>query len=245
MLGQIRFVLCQTTHPGNIGAAARALKTMGLGRLMLVNPRHFPHEQAQAMAAGADDVLEQAQVCSSLQQALAGTTWVVGLTARFRDLSHPMSTVREVVRQLPQQVGQGEMAFVFGTEMSGLSNAELDCCHYLAHIPTVESFSSLNLAAAVQVVAYELRSGLLPVQVNAREYPLATHEEMEGFYGHLESALVESGFLDAKNPGRMMIRLRRLFSRARPEKNEVNILRGMIRAFAEPRPPEAEPKGNH
>jgi tRNA/rRNA methyltransferase len=243
MLERIRFVLCQTTHPGNIGAAARALKTMGLSRLMLVNPRHFPHEQATAMASGADDLLEQAVVCQSLSQALAGTTWVVGLTARFRDLSHPMASVREVVRQLPQQTGDGDIAFVFGTEMSGLSNAELDCCHYLAHIPTVEDFSSLNLAAAVQVVAYELRSGLLPVEVSAREYPLATHEEVEGFYGQLEEALLGSGFLDAKNPGRMMIRLRRLFSRSRLEKNEVNILRGMIRAFVEPYPPAGSEKG--
>lgn len=243
MLERIRFVLVQTTHPGNIGAAARALKTMGLSRLVLVNPRHFPDEQATAMASGADDLLANAQVCQSLTEALVGTTWVVGLTARFRDLSHPMGSVREVVRELPQQASEGEIAFVFGTEMSGLSNAELDCCQQLAHIPSVEGFSSLNLAAAVQVVAYELREGLIPTEVHAREYPLATHEEVEGFYGQLEQALQESGFLDAKNPGRMMIRLRRLFSRSRLEKNEVNILRGMIRAFVEPYPPHDSEKG--
>ncbi len=232
MLDRIRIVLCTTTHPGNIGAAARAMKTMGLSRLALVMPRFFPHEQATAMASGADDVLAAARVYASLPDALQGATLVVGMTARARDLSHPMRPVREVALQVAQEVQQGEVALVFGTEMSGLSNAELDACQVLANIPAQPGFSSLNLAASVQIAAYEMRQALLQDRgVVGRDYPLATHEELEGFYQHLERVLYGSGFLNPAQPGRLMIRLRRLFSRARVEREEVSILRGILKAL--------------
>ncbi len=232
MLDRIRIVLCTTTHPGNIGAAARAMKTMGLSRLALVTPRFFPHEQATAMASGADDVLAAAKVYASLPDALQGTTLVVGMTARARDLSHPMRPVREVAQQVAEEVRQGEVALVFGTEMSGLSNAELDACQVLANIPAQPGFSSLNLAASVQIAAYELRQALLQDRgVAGRDYPLASHEEMEHFYQHLERVLYGSGFLNPAQPGRLMIRLRRLFSRARVEREEVSILRGILKAL--------------
>ncbi|NDU91802.1 MAG: RNA methyltransferase, partial [Ferrovum sp.] len=220
------------THPGNIGAAARAMKTMGLSRLALVTPRFFPHEQATAMASGADDVLASAKVYASLPDALQGTTLVVGMTARARDLSHPMRPVREVAQQVAEEVRQGDVALVFGTEMSGLSNAELDACQVLANIPAQPGFSSLNLAASVQIAAYELRQALLQDRgVVGRDYPLASHEEMEHFYQHLERVLYGSGFLNPAQPGRLMIRLRRLFSRARVEREEVSILRGILKAL--------------
>ncbi len=231
-LSRVRFVLCETTHPGNIGAAARAMKTMGFGDLVLVSPKIFPDDQATAMASGADDLLLSARCCSTLEDALAGTTLAVGLTARRRDLSHPMQPLREVVQDMARETSHGDVAFVFGTEMSGLSNAQLDACQCLANIPAQPDFSSLNLAAAVQVAAYELRQALLqdrgPV---GREYPLATHEELEGFYQHLERVLLGSGFLDPHHPGRLMTRLRRLFARARVEREEVSILRGILKAL--------------
>ncbi len=234
MLDRIRIVLCTTTHPGNIGATARAMKTMGLSRLALVTPRFFPHEQATAMASGADDVLADARVYASLPDALQGTTLVVGMTARARDLSHPMRPVRDVALQVADEVQQkeGEVALVFGTEMSGLSNAELDACQVLANIPAQPGFSSLNLAASVQIAAYELRQALLQDRgAVGRDYPLASHEELERFYQHLERVLYGSGFLSPAQPGRLMIRLRRLFSRARVEREEVSILRGILKAL--------------
>ncbi len=233
MFDRFRFVLCQTTHPGNIGAAARALKTMGFARLMLVEPRHFPADEATARASGADDLLEQAQVCHSLEEALLGATLTIGLTARRRDLSHPMLTLRDMASQLSEEVaGDGEVALVFGTEMSGLSNAELDLCQRLVHIPTDPAFSSLNLGSAVQLVAYEVRQALLTSEPpKAREFPAATHEELENFYHHLERVLLASHFLDPANPGRLMTRLRRLYSRARMEREEVNILRGILKSL--------------
>ncbi len=184
------------------------------------------------MASGADDVLAAARVYASLPDALQGTTLVVGMTARARDLSHPMRPVREVALQVAQEAQEGEVALVFGTEMSGLSNAELDACQVLANIPAQPGFSSLNLAASVQIAAYELRQALLQDRgVVGRDYPLATHEEMEGFYQHLERVLYGSGFLNPAQPGRLMIRLRRLFSRARVEREEVSILRGILKAL--------------
>ncbi|MDE2259081.1 MAG: RNA methyltransferase [Betaproteobacteria bacterium] len=232
MLARIRIVLCSTTHPGNIGAAARAMKTMGLTRLALVNPRFFPDEQATALAAGADDVLAAAKVYASLVDALQGTILVVGMTARRRDLSHEMRPVREVAQRVADEVQQGDVALVFGTEMAGLSNAELDACQMLANIPAQPGFSSLNLAASVQIAAYELRQALLQDRgAVGRDYPLASHEEMESFYQHLERVLRGSGFLNPAQPGRLMIRLRRLFSRARMEREETSILRGILKAL--------------
>jgi tRNA/rRNA methyltransferase len=232
-LGRVRVVLSRTTHPGNIGAAARALKTMGLRRLVLVDPRHFPDPQAEAMAVGADDVLAQARVCPTLDGALAGATLAIALTARRRDLSPLAVDARGAAELAVAEVCTGgEVAFVFGTEMAGLSNDEVIRCHRVAHIAADPGFSSLNLAAAVQVVAYELRmAAIAPGPFDTDRTPPATFEEVEGLFAHLEASMVASGFLDPYNPRRLMERLRRLFGRSRLESQEVNILRGMLAAW--------------
>ncbi len=235
-LDNVRIVLCQTSHPGNIGAAARAMKTMGLSQLMLVRPKKFPHAEAEAMASGATDVLDRAVVCDSLQQALTGCSLVVGLSARKRELSHELVTAREAASQVVQVAASQPVALVFGTEMSGLSNAELIQCQQLAMIPANPEYSSLNLASAVQVLSYELRqAALAPVLQDNATFPLAGHDEVEGFFAHLEETLVRIGFLDPLSPKRLMPRLRRLFARARLEKEEVNILRGILKHMQTPR----------
>ena len=232
-LARIRVVLSRTTHPGNIGAAARALKTMGLERLVLVAPRRFPDRQAEAMAAGAAELLDRVRVHGTLDEALAGTTLAIGLTARRRDLSPLAGDARSAAELAVAAARSGdEVAFVFGTEMAGLSNDDLIKCQRVAHIPAHPAFSSLNLAAAVQVVAYEVRmaAGGSASVANDRTPP-ATFEEVENLFAHLESSLLASGFLDPCSPRRLMERLRRLFGRARLESQEVNILRGMLSAW--------------
>ena len=230
-LANIRVVLSHTTHPGNVGASARAMRTMGLKNLYLINPQRFPSAEATAMAAGADEMLAGAKICSTLEQALAGTIFVVGLTARQRDLSHDMAPLREAASRLVAETANGAVAVLFGTEMSGLSNSELDRCHLLANIAADEHFSSLNLAAAVQVTVYELRQALFAAIPSKKPpFPLADFEQVEGFYGHLQEVMYETEFLDPAQPKRLMRRLRRLFARARLEKEEVNILRGILHA---------------
>lgn len=230
-LANIRVVLSHTTHPGNIGASARAMQTMGLRDLYLINPQRFPSAEATAMAAGADETLNQAKGCSSLDEALAGTIFTIGLTARKRDLSHDMVPLRVAAAQIIAETANGKVAVLFGTEMSGLSNAELDRCQLLANIAADETFSSLNLAAAVQVTAYELRqASFSAVSPEKLPFPLADFEQVEGFYKHLEEVMYETEFLDPAQPKRLMRRLRRLFARARLEKEEVNILRGILHA---------------
>jgi tRNA/rRNA methyltransferase len=233
VLDNIRVVLSHTSHPGNIGAAARAMKTMGLSRLFLVNPRRFPDATADAMASGATDVLANAVVCASLEQALQGAVLVVGLTARQRDLSHAMLALREAAPQILARAGEAPVALLFGTEMSGLSNAELEKCRLLITIPVNPEYGSLNLAAAVQVVAYELRTCGVAAESVSKGFPLATFDEVDQFYEHLERTLVEIDFLDPKRPKRLMTRLRRLFARAGLEKEEVNILRGVLKAASQ------------
>lgn len=235
VLNNIRIVLSHTSHPGNIGAAARAMKTMGLERLYLVNPKAFPDPVADARAAGAADVLENARVCATLDEALAGTVLAVAVTARRRDLSHEMLSAHQAASRMLELAPQGEVALLFGTEMSGLSNAELDKCQLLATIPANPEFTSLNLASAVQILAYELRMALLnSASFGATETPAAkaleaaSFEDVERFYQHLERTMIATGFLDPACPGRLMQRLRRLFARARPEKEEVSILRGIL-----------------
>jgi tRNA/rRNA methyltransferase len=229
-LNNIRIVLSHTSHPGNIGAAARAMKTMGLERLYLVNPKSFPDPVADARAAGAADVLENARVCTTLDEALAGTVLAVAVTARRRDLSHEMLSAHQASSRMLDLATQGEVALLFGTEMSGLSNAELDKCQLLATIPANPEFTSLNLASAVQILAYELRMAFLnEVEVPAAKgFEAAGFEDVERFYQHLERTMITTGFLDPACPGRLMQRLRRLFARARPEKEEVSILRGIL-----------------
>lgn len=231
-LDNVRIVLSHTSHPGNIGGAARAMKTMGLDALYLVNPKRFPDAAADARATGAQDVLERARVCASLDEALAGTVLAVACTARSRDLAHEVLSARQMGPVLLEHALQGPVALVFGTEMSGLTNEETGKCQLLAHIPTNPDYSSLNLAAAVQVMAYELRTAL-PDAAAMEDKPrvLATFEDVEYFYQRLEKMLVETEFLDPEQPKRLMARLRRLFARARLEAQELNILQGMLTAL--------------
>lgn len=242
MLNSVRVVLVNTSHPGNIGGAARAMKNMGLSQLVLVEPREFPSAEARARAAGADDVLQQVQVAGSLEEALTGCSLVLGTSARDRRLPWPLVNPRDaaaVVLQQLQADRQDEVALVFGREHAGLTNDELHQCQYHIHIPACEEFSSLNLAAAVQVLTYELRMAWL----QAEEQPLcmesvertgplggapATHDAMELFYGHLQRTLIDIEFLDPEKPRHLMTRLRRLFGRNQLSKSEVNILRGIL-----------------
>lgn len=233
MLDNIRVVLSHTTHPGNIGAAARAMKTMGLRHLYLINPRHFPDPQADAMAAGADDLLRDAMVCSSIDEALQGVVFTVAMTARPRDISFEVRTPREAMPLVLQQAAHQPVALLFGTEMSGLTNEEMGKAQVLVNIPASPDFSSLNLAAAVQVMGYELNvaaQNYLPAMPEVRPAP---HEQVEGFFTHLEKTLFEIGFFTTQNPARLMQRLRRLYARARLEQEEINILRGILSVTSE------------
>lgn len=232
LLSHIRIVLSHTSHPGNIGAAARAMKTMGIVSLCLVNPKKFPDAEAEAMASGALDVLRNARVCAGLAEALQGTVYALAVSARRRELAYASADARSAAQGLVAAAQQGEVAIVFGTEMSGLTNEEILQCRALAHIPADPAYSSLNLAAAVQVMAYEARVAALGAQVlQPSEFEPARHQDVENFYAHLEQSLLASGFLDPANPRRLIPRLRRLFGRAQLEQEEVNILRGMLNSF--------------
>ncbi len=238
-LARIRVVLVEPAHPGNIGAAARALKTMGLSRLVLVRPARFPDRAASAMASNALDVLAGARVCDTLDEALAGTALSIALSARHRDLSHPALDARAAATELVAAAERNDVAVVFGNETAGLSNEDVMKCNRLARIPADPDYSSLNLAQAVQVVCYEVRMAVAgPAQEGGARTEHARHEDVEKFFEHLERSLHGSGFLDAGNPRRLMERLRRLFARARLEREEVNILRGMLTAWDEGRRPK-------
>lgn len=235
ILGNVRVVLSHTSHPGNIGAAARAMKTMGLSHLYLINPRHFPDAQATAMAAGADDVLDRAVVCGSLDEALQGVVYTVAMTARLRDISHEVLTPREAMPEVVQHAAVHPVALLFGTEMSGLTNEETSRSDVLVRIPADAGYGSLNLAAAVQVMAYELAvardyGGL---DTARPEVAPASHEQVEGFYRHLEQTLTQIGFFNTKHPTKLMQKLRRLYARTRMEQEEINILRGILTATQE------------
>lgn len=241
MLEKVRIVLVDTSHPGNIGAAARAMKNMCLQHLYLVTPHQFPNAEATSRASGADDLLARAVVCDSLDEALAGCSLVIGASARMRNLTLPLLDPRQCAAQVLQDSPHSEVAIMFGREHSGLTNEELSRCHYLMHIASNEAFSSLNIAAAVQVVAYELKMAhdaalaVAPTEEGDSEPPVPA-DEMERFYTHLQDTLVEIGFLDPDNPRMMMRRLRRLYNRARPNHVEMNILRGILTATQTPRP---------
>jgi len=234
-LSRIRVVLSRPSHPGNIGAAARAMKTMGLARLFLVRPKRFPDAEARAMASGALDVLQSARVCADLDEALAGTTFSVALSARPRELSHAPLTARDAAQELVAGARSGEVALVFGNETVGLTNAEIIRCSRLARIPASEEYPSLNLGQAVQVMAYEARMAALEAKGPSPRSDAARHEDLEQLYAHLERSLYASGFLHPRYPRKLMERLRRLLARARLEKVEVNILRGMLAAWDRPR----------
>ncbi|KPK61085.1 MAG: hypothetical protein AMJ59_03805 [Gammaproteobacteria bacterium SG8_31] len=230
----VRVVLVETSHPGNIGATARAMKTMSLDRLWLVNPAVFPSAEASARATGAADLLHEARVCRSLDEALAGCRFVLGASARQRSLRWPLLTPRECGERVVAEARSGEVAVIFGREQSGLTNEELKLCHALVQIPTRPDFSSLNLAMAVQVIAYEIMvaTGGEDRLREPRETPLATADELAHFFDHLERALTGTGFLNPANPRHLMLRLRRLFARAEPDSNEIAILRGILSALA-------------
>lgn len=230
-LSRVAVVLVRPSHPGNIGAAARAMKTMGLMDLLLVRPRHFPHAEADAMAAGAKDVLECARVHEDLASALADRELAIGFSARRRDLSHDPREWRDLA---PEALAfPGRLALVFGNETSGLSNDELLRCQRFATIASNPAYGSLNLAAAVQVAAYEIAlaaRAFEPAVAGAREP--ATGADLEGLHAHLTAALVDCGFLDPAKPGRLDERMRRLASRLGLEREEVDLLRGMLHALA-------------
>lgn len=233
-LDNVRVVLVQTSHPGNIGATARAMKTMGLSRLVLVAPKIFPDAQATALASGADDVLEAARVVATLPEALAGTRFATAVTARRRGLAAEPLWARDAAREMATEAGAGEVALVFGNETAGLTNEDVALCQRWTSIPANPGYSSLNLAQAVQILCYELRLAVLdpgaPPPVNDAGLP-ATNDEIDGLIGHLERAAIASGFLDPAVPKRLIPRMRRLFGRARVEKEEVAILRGMLASF--------------
>ncbi len=233
-----RFVLVEPSHPGNVGAAARALKTMGFSRLVLVAPR-VPHVQSDpeaiAMASGADDVLASAHVVPTLGEALSGVQWSIALTARAREYGPPRLAPRAAAAHARTQVESGDIALVFGNERTGLANEHVEQCSALAHIPANPAYSSLNLAQAVQVLAYELRVAFLEQTSEPAQQPaadtgaLAQSDEIERMYLHLENALIALDFLDPRNPKKLMPRLRRLFARTGLEREEVNILRGIAK----------------
>lgn len=235
VLAGVRVVLVRPSHPGNIGAAARAMKTMGLGELRLVQPARFPDPAALALAANADDVLARATVHATLDEALAGCTLQYAFSARSRALSHTPASVREAAGEAAGSAGP--VALVFGNETYGLSNEEVLRCNRFACIPTDPASSSLNLGAAVQVAAYELRMAVLGGagagggMASVPPGEPAAHEDIERLHAHLERSLIASGFLQADNPRRLLERLRRLFARAGLAREEVNILRGMLSAW--------------
>ncbi|WP_411832607.1 RNA methyltransferase [Pseudoxanthomonas mexicana] len=237
LAGRFRIVLVGTQHPGNIGAAARALKTMGLSRLVLVAPEDYPAEEAFRRAAGADDLLAQAQVHATLAEAVADCRYVLGCTARSRRVALDELPPRQAAARALERGAEGEVALVFGRERTGLSNEELQLCHAAVHIPANPEYSSLNLAAAVQVLAYELRLALLesaaaPAGAAAgpgtgHEGP-ASHAQMEGFFGQLGQTLDDIDFHKGRTPDSAMRKLRRLFLRAALNEQEVRLLRGIL-----------------
>ena len=267
MLKSVRVVLVNTSHPGNIGGVARAMKNMDFSTLYLVDPKEFPSEKAVARSSGAVDLLDQAKVVGTLDEALAGCNYVVGASARGRHIPWPVLDPRELVEQIlrpsvKQAVAQSaenesacssvdlqqalDVALVFGREDRGLTNEELHRCHRHVHIPSNPDFSSLNLAAAVQVICYELRMGLLaqpdkqqsevdevmekPRWGTEWDIELASAEELQRLFEHMEKTLIDIDFLDPENPRQLMTRLRRLYLRSLPDKVEVNVLRGILTA---------------
>lgn len=247
--GNICIVMIQTSHPGNIGSAARAMKTMGIDDLRLVQPNRFHSPETRALASGADSILDKAQHCETLAEAIADCHIVIGTSARVdRTLQWPRMDARECGHFVAERTTQQKIAIVFGRERSGMTNEELEHCHTLVHIPMAFDFFSLNIAAAIQIICYECSTAIseqaqtseangsdahdktVSDEQTLGEAP-ATQDAMEGFYTHLEQSLIDVDYLDPENPRLLMRRLRRLFSRTTPTQSEVNILRGMLSAF--------------
>ncbi|MCG9598820.1 tRNA (cytosine(32)/uridine(32)-2'-O)-methyltransferase TrmJ [Vibrio sp. Isolate25] len=232
MLNNVKVVLVGTSHSGNIGSAARAMKVMGLSNLVLVEPQCEIDDQAIALAAGAADIVQQATIAETLNDAVADCSLVVGSSARSRTLEWPMLEPRECGKKFVEQGSVAPVALVFGRERTGLTNEELQTCHYHVCIPANPEYSSLNLAMAVQTLSYEVRMAYLDKEqsqyqpVTTEEYP--RHKELELFFLHLEKVAKLTQFISDDHPGKVMNKLRRLFNRARPEAQELNILRGIL-----------------
>lgn len=233
LLNNIKVVLVETSHTGNMGSAARAMKTMGLSKICLVNPIVKPDSQSISLAAGASDMIKQAQIVHSLDEAIADCQLVIGTSARSRHLQWPHLESYQCGDKIITEAIQGNnIALVFGRERVGLTNDELQKCHYHVSIPANPDYSSLNLAMSVQVLCYEIRMAMLrlneqPLEKNdTTSYP--NDDNIERFYQHLEQTLLQTGFINPNHPGQIMGRLRRLFTRARIEQQELNILRGIL-----------------
>lgn len=237
IFNHIRIVLCQTSHPGNIGSTARAMKTMGLSRLYLVRPKHFPDGEAKSLAVNAADLLDTAVVTKTLEEAIADCQFVIGVSGKQRSLSQQVITVREAAAEVKNIATHQEVALVFGTEMSGLSNEEADRCHMLATIPANPEYTSLNLAQAVQIMCYELRMAITTGELHYQEKPaeLASQEDLERFYEHMREVLEQIGYINPRAPKKLFERLRRLYGRTRLEKEEVNLLRGILTLTQQPK----------
>jgi len=231
-MNSIRIVLVEPSHPGNIGAVARAMKNMALKELVLVRPKVFPHAEATARASGADDLLARAQVVDTLAAALAGCGFVAATTSRDRDQNFRVLDVRDAAVQIVAEAQRSPAAVLFGAERTGLTNEALETAHTLIRIPASTEYLSLNLAMAVQLVAYELfRASTQPQVPDPRTAPLATPEEMERLYQHLAQVMEEVDFRDRTQAGtHLMARIRRIFQRAELDQNELNILRGLLTA---------------
>ena len=241
----VRIVLVNTSHPGNIGAAARAMKNMGLSKLTLVDPEDFPSPVASGRAVSAVNILEAATVTKTLEEAVAGCGLVIGTSARIRSIPWPLISPRQCAQHVADDSRQNEVALVFGREDSGLTNEELQLCHFHVNIPADEKLSSLNLAAAVMVLSYEVRMELLKREAEGQQAPTApvdeeivegvdwdvpkaTGKQVEGFYTHLEKTMIDLNFHDPENPRLLMLRMRRLFGRIRPDQMEISVLRGFL-----------------
>ena len=239
LLDQCKIVMVETSLAGNIGSAARALKTMGLKHLVLVNPKEVLTDDAYARSSGARDILDSAQVVDTLEQAVADCQVVMGASARSRHLPWPMVNPRQGAEKImallnQDPTGEAKVALVLGRESSGLTNDELAMCQLHVHIPSNPDYSSLNVAAAVQVLSYELRMAVLGQEAEyeferQREEPLANHQQLEGLFGHLQQTLVDIDYLDPNNPKLLMSRLRRLLVRSELDVTEINILRGILK----------------
>lgn len=257
MLDNVRVVMVETTHPGNIGAAARAMKTMGLSDLRLVAPKIHPSAEATARASGAGDVLAGARLCTTLDEALEGATLVIATSARQRRIPWPCLTPRQLGAQLQKEPQSTRIAVLFGREDRGLTNDELRRCNLHVTIPGNPEYGVLNVASAVQLIAYELRLALvgedptlpdaharreaMPLPEMFWDEPPASNEAVQQFLAHLQRVMEHSGFLDPENPGQVMTRMRRLFLRARPDKMEISILRGTLVALEKTLPPVRDP----
>lgn len=235
-LKNIRIVLIETSHPGNIGATARAMKTMQLSDLALVSPKIFPSAECTARATGADDILQQAKVHHSIESAIKDCSIIYGTTARERSIEWPVLNPAEAAEEIIQSDKQSNIAILFGREQSGLKNEEMDLCHRAIRIPANPEYSSLNIASAVQIICYEIQARSLQysdIPETELKTPLATHEEMERLYEHMQETMTQIGFFDPKKPRRLMRRLKRLFNRAQLDNNELNILRGFLAKIQE------------